>query len=1109
MWGSTCLLAVVFLVHCGKATQLQLDKDGLAQQLYSDAKTIDSMKEDGSHEISMQAETIVSALSASHQHTTFLHLLQRSKCIPMLAHIGNATVFAPTDEAWKNWADRNKPVSSMQEDEKGGLINGWLGPGGIEEWLMSEEDLFKLRITLSGDEEQERRTMDNQNWALRQHLLYHLLNYTLPPSSFLSSGSGNITIHTTLLFPLAKQPQLPPTPEHGPPWLPRGGEGLLGGHGQRLRIARQNSMEGGVRGKVGVGSGGQCGVGIWDGRGWLEPKKNGTSAEENQIIGARWTSNGVVVGLDGVIDMPPSIEEIIHTHPQLSYLSRILSLSSPPSPLPSSFAITPHLTVFAPSNEAFKAAFDEMERGYLEGPYGEEGVGRTMAHSIVSGGKGKGVWWSDAFCNKSSDLETISGQHLNVTSYHGIMTVNGTITETVDIFASNGVLHIVPMLPLPSEFSLLNSAEKMLLTLNATNFVSLMRSANLSDTYIGKASHEKGGKEYTILAPTDDVLEKWGGLDPFVKNRLLTRKAVLPYQTRSFEDASPLAALLQYHILPGKLLPYKIKDGHLLLTEMRTSSLDGERQRLRVEINGNNEERRNDWEIVGEGRVRFGGSIVLGKPVKSGNNIIYLISGLLSTPDSVLQTAVSDLQLSMFVAALYAAELAKSTKHLTAVTYFMPHNSAFDQLGLAMNWLLLADGKVDLRKVIKYHCVEDLIYSQNIETGKKIYKTIEGGDLVLNRLEGEHGAITIGSPTKWQDHDSGTFLPSNGELHSSNVSALDALTETGVIHTVNHVVLPADVNITIGKLIKGSKQTTMANLMIKAGLRWILEGREPTKEEVQESELQGIVNIRSKLDLDEDKSEDDNEAGDDLAYPSYVVLCPTDKAFSKLNLTYYTNTPSALLDLLKLHIIPSAHPSATGSLPVRLPSVAPKEGEPLSLADDTVYSTLLSGKSKYADLAFRNMGDSSWLVGIKNARKDGLSISARIGASGRATVRWKNSKAKVVSNKSSDNGKYTRDGKSGKDGKDGKDEDDEANKLWRGGMVLGGGLLVIDSALIPYEPSWFYKWGVLTITLSGMSLLLLVVAAGVGYWFWTNKEREEYEPILVEEDVTSDVEAHT
>lgn len=431
--------------------------------------------------------------------------------------------------------------------------------------------------------------------------------------------------------------------------------------------------------------------------------------------------------------------------------------------------------------------------------------------------------------------------------------------------------------------------------------------------------------------------------------------------------------------------------------------------------------------------------------MKSGNNVIYLISTLLSLPDTMLQTAVSDLQLSTFIAALYASDLAKTTKRLPAITYFIPQNPAFTDLGLAMEWLLTADGKDDLRKVVKYHMVEGIVYSEDVEDGKRIYQTVEGGDVVIERAKPPHGhgpgIITIGSPTKWPSHDSGSSLPSNGELYPANTTLADSLTDTGVIHTIDQVVLPSDVDLTVGKLIKGSKQLTMSDLMVRAGLGWILEGREPSKEEVQKAELEGRVR---SWDEDEDGDGDEGKE-DDLAYPAYIVLCPSDKAFSKLNLTHYISTPPALLSLLKLHIIPSSSLSLSSSLSSAVP---PQNGQPLALNDDSIYKTLLSTSSKYGDLAFRGTGDGNWIVGIKDARGGGRvrGDSARVGMAGRASVRWKNPRTSATSN-SDDNGEEEKDPKH-RDGRD---------RLWEGGMTLGGGVMMIDSVLIPYEPSWFSR----------------------------------------------------
>lgn len=85
-----------------------------------------------------------------------------------------------------------------------------------------------------------------------------------------------------------------------------------------------------------------------------------------------------------------------------------------------------------------------------------------------------------------------------------------------------------------------------------------------------------------------------------------------PTPNEPIDDVSPLQALLQYHILPGRLLPSDLKNGMLLGTERRTSALGAGRQRLRVDVSERLD--RTHWENVGEGEIRFGGATVLGKP---------------------------------------------------------------------------------------------------------------------------------------------------------------------------------------------------------------------------------------------------------------------------------------------------------------------------------------------------------------------------------------------------------------------------------------------------------------------------------------------------------------
>jgi len=182
----------------------------------------------------------------------------------------------------------------------------------------------------------------------------------------------------------------------------------------------------------------------------------------------------------------------------------------------------------------------------------------------------------------------------------------------------------MPNLLVPENFSLLNSAEKVLLSLNATRFVSLLRTANLSATYAGEPGKDgKSEQPWTFLAPSDEMLEmvdRWGG--PHGSPPLPVHELWQAADTGSelvtigepMKDASPLQALLKYHILPGRLMPGDIRDGMLVGTELRTSSLAGGRQRMRIDV----ADRLDGGAVdsIGLGDIRFGGATAMGTPSK-------------------------------------------------------------------------------------------------------------------------------------------------------------------------------------------------------------------------------------------------------------------------------------------------------------------------------------------------------------------------------------------------------------------------------------------------------------------------------------------------------------
>ena len=178
------------------------------------------------------------------------------------------------------------------------------------------------------------------------------------------------------------------------------------------------------------------------------------------------------------------------------------------------------------------------------------------------------------------EVTTIEGRRLKVSfAVNGTVQIDRSTIIQEDIYAANGVLHIVSSLLIqPDTFQI--NAEKYLLTLNATSFVSLLRSVNLSH-YV---DDEHDGQNWTILAPSDDAMT-------------LT----------SFSSQETLSDVLKYHFIPGKILPQELIDRSLVGTELREKGMSGDRQRIPVSVN---------LEKVGDaiGEVSFADARVVSTP---------------------------------------------------------------------------------------------------------------------------------------------------------------------------------------------------------------------------------------------------------------------------------------------------------------------------------------------------------------------------------------------------------------------------------------------------------------------------------------------------------------
>lgn len=224
---------------------------------------------------------LVDLLSASPDHKLLLAAFQHARLIPTLNRLNGSTLFAPTDDAIRRergdsiWA----AVASLADN----------APRGPEH--------------------------DNLQLALRDTLLYHVLNYTIvPPPPSNSSNSTRPephkplpldipTLHETLYYPslapynksFPAPPTLPGTEPNEPdPDAPDDQpEGLLHGEGQRLRIIRKSPDAEKSKKKE---------SGIWVGVDW---RGDGGS----RVAEPQFAVNGILLSMDAVLHKPADLGE--------------------------------------------------------------------------------------------------------------------------------------------------------------------------------------------------------------------------------------------------------------------------------------------------------------------------------------------------------------------------------------------------------------------------------------------------------------------------------------------------------------------------------------------------------------------------------------------------------------------------------------------------------------------------------------------------------------------------------------------------------------------------------------------------------------------------------
>jgi len=236
-------------------------------------------------------------------------------------------------------------------------------------------------------------------------------------------------------------------------------------------------------------------------------------------------------------------------------------------------------TVFAPSDEAFA----KLPKGTVETllkPENKEKLKAILTYHVVPGK----VMAKDVLGVKGA--KSLNGQRIDVKVDCGKVMVDGAQVVGTDIACTNGVIHVIDSVILPSEDNIPTVATK------AGKFNTLLAAAKAA----GLVEALSGDKALTVFAPTDDAFAK------LPKDTVAT--LLKP------ENKDKLKAILLFHVVEGRVYS---EDA---LAAKSAATLQGSK----VEI------------TVKDGAAYVNGAKILATDVDASNGVIHIIDSVILPP---------------------------------------------------------------------------------------------------------------------------------------------------------------------------------------------------------------------------------------------------------------------------------------------------------------------------------------------------------------------------------------------------------------------------------------------------------------------------------------------
>jgi transforming growth factor-beta-induced protein len=427
-------------------------------------------------------------------------------------------------------------------------------------------------------------------------------------------------------------------------------------------------------------------------------------------------NNGVIHVIDQVL-MPPAGNtiEVAVSNPNLTFLVAALQRASQGEVNLIQALATGTFTVFAPTDDAFKAAgFPTIESV------------RAVAPNVLSGILRYHVVGDRRFTTQLSGgmLTTLQGGKLSTTTVPGRTIVQGlgnSKPSTViipNIATLSGAVHVIDQVLLPGS----DAATKTVTGIVVDNpAFSLLKAAVVR---AGLADALATGS-LTVFAPTDDAF-KAAGFDADAISKV---------------DINALRNILLYHVIGG----------NQFTTDYFSDRLDGFTTLQGQQVRPTNRQ-----------SVSVNGALVLQANIKATNGIIHVIDRVLLPPaGNLVEVAAGNPNFTYLVAAVQRAGLVQALA-TGSFTVFAPTNAAFQAAGFASIDAVKAADPATLARILTYHVVADRAFSSTLRNGE--LTTLQGGKAMV--MVGPQGVTVKGNgnatPAKVVSAD---ILAINGVIH--------------------------------------------------------------------------------------------------------------------------------------------------------------------------------------------------------------------------------------------------------------------------------------------------------------------------------------------------------